>query len=188
MMLETKVFVNSKALKASGFSDTQIDYLTLSLKDRNLFAGAKSPFLSKEALIEPTARLSKDDIVALLRQIQKYNKKIKQVDMLYGSATIKSQLAPELRGWRAVHDWDISTKMSLAETEAFAREILKELKKTGTGRYRINPDKPTLVEKQINGVWEHIADIHSQEEVPGLSEIPASKLDATGAYSYGQDG
>ena len=109
MMLETKVFTNEVALQKAGFTQTQIDYLTTSLKDRNLFAGKSSPFLSKEALIEPTARLDADDVSTLLKQINKYNEDIKQVDLLYGSSTIKSQLAPELREWRQVHDWDIQT-------------------------------------------------------------------------------
>lgn len=186
-MLETKVFVNPKSLKASGWTQTQIDYLTKTLKSRNLFAGQKSPYLSKEALLEPTQRLTVDEIDVLLRQINDYNTKIKNVDLLYGSSTIKSQLAPELRGWRAVHDWDISTTMSASETESFARSILTELEAIGKGRYRISPTNPTLVEKYIDGQWVHIADIHSKEVVPGLLDsVGSSKLDVTGDYSYGR--
>lgn len=188
MMLETKVFVNTKALKASGWSQVQVDYLTDTLKSRNLFAGKKSPFLSKEALIEPTARLDVDEIGVLMQQIARKGKQVKQVDLLYGSATIKAQVAPELRGWRAIHDWDISTTMSQSQTETFAKNILKELQKVGKGQYRISPKSPTLIEKKIGNTWEHIADIHSHEVVPGTvsPEIPKSKLDTTGEYSYGR--
>jgi len=186
-MLETKVFVNTKALQKAGFSKTQIDYLVKTLKDRNLFAGKKSPFLSKEALVEATARLDADEINALLKQISKHSKKVDQVDLLFGSPTIKAQLPPELRGWRQIHDWDIRLNVNQASTEAFAKELLKTLRKLpGNRQYRINPDKPLLVEKYIKGKWEHIADIHSSEAKPDVSEIPGSKLDATGEYSYGR--
>lgn len=188
MMLETKVFVNPKSLTKAGLSAEQIDYLVLTLKDRNLFAGEKSPYLSKEALIEPTERLDADEISVLLKQINKQGEKIKQVDMVYGSATMKAQLAPELRGWRGVHDWDISTKLSQEKTVTFAEEMLSELVKTGRGReYSIDPKNPTHILKKVDGKWEGIADIHSHEEPAGtVSEIPASKLDSTGEYSYGR--
>ncbi len=189
MMLETKVFVNANALKTAGLSRTQIDYLIKTLKARGLFAGQKSPFLAKEVLLEPTQRLSADEISVLLRQINKYNKQVKQVDMLYGSATIKPQLAPKLRGWRAIHDWDIATNMSPEKAAVFSKEILKELRALpGSRQYRISPGTPTLVEKKIGGKWVHIADIHSHEVTPylGSEEIPASKLDVTGDYSYGR--
>ena len=189
MMLETKVFVNHSALRKAGLSQTQIDYLATSLKSRNLFAGKKSPYMAKEALLNPTQRLTANEVRVLLKIINKYNKKVKKVDMLYGSATIKPQLAPELRNWRAVHDWDISTTMSLEETKLFTKEILRELQKAfGKRKYRISPKSPTLIEKRIGNKWEHIADIHSHEKVVsmGSEEIPKSKLDVTGDYSYGR--
>jgi len=189
LMLETKVFVNPKALAKAGISKTQIDYLTDTLKKRNLFAGKQSKFLSKEALIEPTARLDADEIGVLLRQMQKWNKGIKQVDLLYGSPTIKAQLAPELRGWRDVHDWDISMTTSPERTTAFIKETMVELKKLlGNRQYRISPKEPMLIEKKIAGKWQHIADIHSHEVSTALSgkDIPRTALDATGEYSYGR--
>lgn len=188
-LLETKVFVNTKALRKAGFSETQIDYLTLTLKDRNLFAGKKSAFITKEELIKPTEYVDADEIQVFLRTIGKYNKKIKQVDMVYGSATMKAQIDPKLRQWRGIHDWDIATTMSADNTAKFAREILNELNKIASKRqYRINPEHPTLIEKRIGNQWKHIADIHSHEVVPttGATEIPSSKLDATGQYSYGR--
>ncbi|MBV6342963.1 hypothetical protein HWQ67_15380, partial [Candidatus Magnetobacterium casensis] len=113
--------------------------------------------------------------------------KIKDAFLLYGSSTIKSQLAPELRNWRGVHDWDISLNMNQAQTEAFAQTLLKDLKANGGGTYRISPKTPTLIEKKVGGSWEHIADIHSQEAViTSAADLPASKLDATGDYSYGR--
>jgi len=186
MMLETKVFVNPKALAKAGFSKKQIDYLTLSLKDRNLFAGKKSPFLAKDVVLEPTQRLNVDEIGVLFKQINKYNKKIKQVDMLYGSSTVKPQLAPELRGWRPIHDWDIQFTVGTKEMSAWLKETLALLKKLpGKRQYRI---QGTLILKKINGKWKHIVDAHSREVVSSLpvKDIPKSKLDATGEYSYGR--
>jgi len=186
-MLETKVFVNTKALKAAGFSKKQIDYLVQTLKSRNLFAGKKSPFLSKEALIEPTARLDADEVNVFLKKISEHSKHVDQVDLLYGSPTIKAQLTPELRGWRQIHDWDIGLNVGAKESLAFAKELLRALRKLpGSRQYRINPDNPLLVEKYIKGKWEHIADIHSSEIKPDVSQIPGSKLDVTGEYSYGR--
>jgi len=186
-VLETKVFVNTKALKAAGFADDQIDFLIKTLKSRNLFAGKQSPFLAKEALVEPTARLDADEVNVFLKKISEHSKAVDQVDLLYGSPTIKAQLTPELRGWRQIHDWDIGLNVGLAKTEAFARELLKALQKLpGNRQYRINPKNPLLVEKKIGGKWEHIADIHSSEVKPDVSEIPGSKLDTTGEYSYGR--
>lgn len=188
-VLETKVFVNKSRLLKAGLGEEQVDYLITSLKDRNMFAGSKSPYFNKEVLLESTARLDADEISVLMKQIQKYNKDIKQVDLLYGSTTMKAQLAPELRGWREVHDWDIQTSMNMDDTATFAKSILEELNTLPGGKqYRISPKNPNLVEKKINGVWEHIADIHAIEELKSLSglDIPKSKLDSTGQYSYGR--
>lgn len=188
MMLETKVFTNRSALEKAGFSKAQIDYLELTLKDRNLFAGEKSPSLSKEVMLEPTERLTAGDVQVVLKKINQYNKEIKQVDVIYGSTTIKSQLAPELREWRGVHDWDIKTNMDTEGTRAFAESLVKDLQKTGKGKYRMSPDPdhPFLVEKYIDGKWEHIADIHAPGESIPSTDIPKSKLDYTGKYSYGR--
>jgi len=161
MMLETKVFVNRSALQKAGFSKTQIDYLTKTLKDRNLFAGKSSPWLDKNVLIEPTQRLSANEISIIQQRLAKLGKgNLKDAHLLYGSPTIKAQLAPKLRGWRTIHDWDISLNMNQAQTEAWTAALLKELKAKGGGTYRINPKIPTLIEKRIGGTWEHIADIH----------------------------
>ena len=185
-LLDTKVFVNPVQLKASGFSDAEIGKLTTTLKDRNLFAGQRSPYLSKSVLVEPTARLDAPEIDVLAKQITKYADKVDGVDLLYGSATIKSQLTPELRGWRDVHDWDIQTRMSPEDTMKWTEETLSKLKQlSGNTEYQISPGK-TLIEKKIDGKWEHIADIHSKEISPGASE-PVSKIDTTGARSYGRD-
>jgi hypothetical protein len=190
-MLETKVFVNRPALEKAGFTQTQIEYLSRTLKDRNMFAGRSSPWLDKDVLLEPTERLNTNEIGTVMERLNKLEQgfikksKIKDAFLLYGSSTIKSQLAPELRNWRGVHDWDISLNMNQAQTEAWAQFLLKDLKVKGGGTYRISPESPTLIEKKINGTWEHIADIHSQELISG-PEIATSRLDATGDYSYGR--
>jgi len=186
-MLETKVFVNRAALEKAGWTQPQIEYLTKTLKDRNLFAGKMSPWLDKDVLIEPTQRLNANEISTVMERMGKLNaSELKDASLLYGSPTIKAQLAPELRSWRPIHDWDISLNMNQAQTEAWTQTLLKDLKVKGGGTYRINPEKPTVIEKKINGTFEgnHIADIHSMEEV--VSDIPVSKLDATGTYSYGR--
>jgi len=189
MMLETKVFTNPKVLSKAGFTQTQIKFLADSLKARNLFAGKKSPFLSKDALIEPTAYIDADEMGVFLKQIGKYNTKVKNVDMLYGGTTIKAQLAPELRGWRQIHDLDMHTIFTLDEAKAFVNETLALLKKLPTKhKYRISPKSPVRIEKFVKGKWEHLNDLKSEAIDPSLqiSEVPASKLDTTGAYSYGK--
>jgi len=193
MMLETKVFVNRSALSKAGFSKTQIDYLATTLKNRNLFAGKTSPWLDKNVLIEPTARLNANEIGIVMKRLIKLEqgfikaKKIKDAFLLYGSPTIKSQLAPNLRNWRSVHDWDISLNMNQAQTEAFTKALLRDFKAKGGGTYRISPQSTTLIEKKIGNTWTHIADIHSQQAaITSTMDLPASKLDATGTYSYGR--
>jgi hypothetical protein len=186
-MLETKVFVNRSALLKAGFDKAQVDFLTDSLKARNLFAGKRSPWLSKEALIQPTQRLTSEEIEVLMRNIAIKQGDIKEATLLFGSPTIKGQIAPGLRNWRPVHDWDIKTAMSQADTEIFAQKILKELEVKGGAEYRMSPKSPTLIEKKIAGAWDHIADIHSQEIVAESAlDLPGSKLDVTGEYSYGR--
>lgn len=188
-MLETKVFVNPKTLEKAGFSASQIDYLTVTLRDRNLFAGQKSPYLDKEELIKPTEYIDADEIQVLMRQIANKGSKVKQVDILYGSPTMKVQVAPELRNWRPIHDWDISTTMNAEDTAVFTKGILQELDRLGgTRQYRISPKSPTLIEKKIGDQWVHIADIHAHEQLSTMSatNLPESKLDVTGSYSYGR--
>ena len=189
MMLDTKIFVNPPALTKAGFTPTQIKYLTDSLKVRNLFAGKKSPYLSKDVLLEPTAYISKDEMAIFLKQIGKYNTKIKNVDMIYGGGTIKAQLAPELRGWRQMHDLDMHTTFKLDEAKAFVNETMALFKKLPSkSQYRISPKSPIRIEKLVKGKWQHMNDLKSEFIDPSLqiSEVAVSKLDATGAYSYGR--
>ena len=186
MMLETKVFVNPEALAKAGFSNDEINKLTLTIKDRDLFAGAKSPYLSREALLEPTKYIDANEIDVLTEQVARYGDKIKQANYLYGSPTIKSQLAPELRSWREVHDWDIQTTMTSDEAAQFTQNTLAKLQALG-GEYRISPKSATLIEKNLAGDWKHIADIHAVDESAiAAEEISKSLLDKTGAYSYGR--
>jgi hypothetical protein len=185
-IIETKVFVNPEQLKASGFSESEITKLTTTLKERNMFAGKKSPYLNNETMLEPTARLDTDEIGVLVKQINS-KKGVEGADLVYGSTTIKTQLEPELRGWRQVHDWDIRTNLNADETANFAQQTLQKLRELpGNREYRIRAEKPHLIEKNINGEWEHVADIHSKEVSPGASEAE-SKLDTTGAKSYGRE-
>ena len=184
MLLETKVFVNQAALAKAGFTKTQIDYLIKTLKSRNLFTGKTSPWLDKNVLIEPTEHLTANEINIVMKHITNKPGQVKNAKLLYGSPTIKAQAAPELRNWRPLHDWDISVSGSQANAEAFTRSLLDDLKAAGGGKYRISPKSPTLIEKQIKGQWTHIADIHPYDI--GSVDIPASRLDTTGTYSYGR--
>jgi len=188
MMLDTKVFVNEQALIKAGIAKEQIDFLSLTLKNRNLFAGKKSPFLSEETLFDPTARLDADEVAVFLEQMAKYRDKVTHVD-LFGSQSIKAQLAPELRGWRKTHDLDMQSTFSLDEAIAFTNETLEKLRKLGGNRqYRLSPKSPIRIEKIVKGKWEHINDLKSEFIDPALqtSELPGSQLDKTNIYSYGR--
>lgn len=188
-MLETKVFVNRNALLKAGFTEAQITYLTDTLQARNLFAGKKSPFLAEDEFLKGTDYIDPDEMALLLKQIQRYNKQIEHVDLLYGSPAIKAQLAPELRNWRILHDLDMHTTFNPEEAQQFVNETLIKLKKLpGNRQYRISPDSPVRIEKKIDGEWKHINDLKSEFIDPEwqFSDTPASKLDATGEYSYGR--
>jgi len=188
-MLETKVFVNAPALARAKWSQTQIKYLIDTLKTRNLFAGKKSAFVSGETLLEPTKYIDADEMALWLQQIAKYNKKITSVDMLYGGTAIRAELAPAYRGWRQLHDLDMRTTFDLAGSQKFVNETFALLKKLpGKRQYRISPKSPVRIEKLVDGKWEHMNDLKSEFIDPSLqiSDIAASKLDSTGAYSYGR--
>jgi len=189
LTLDTKVFANPTVLAKAGFSQTQIKYLSDSLKARNLFAGKKVPYLAKDVLLQPTAYIDGDEMAVFLRQIGRYNTKVKNVDMLYGGTTIRAQLASELRGWRQIHDLDMHTTFTLQEAQKFVNETLAILKRLPSKhQYRISPTSPLRIEKLVQGKWEHMNDLKSAFIDPKLqiSEVAVSKLDTTGTYSYGR--
>ena len=70
----------------------------------------------------------------------------------YGSTVQKAYMGSEMS--RQPADLDLAVK----NPEKTAKELVKILSKKA--KVRINPQHPTLIERQINGQWVHLIDIH----------------------------
>ncbi|MBV6343328.1 hypothetical protein, partial [Candidatus Magnetobacterium casense] len=129
-MLETKVFVNRSALEKAGFTGTQIEYLTKTLKDRNLFAGKMSPWLDKDVLIEPTERLNANEIGTVMQRLVKLEEgfikksKIKDAFLLYGSSTIKSQSCTPRQFLSSGANWDLIVELPYSKKASLILDFL----------------------------------------------------------------
>jgi tetratricopeptide (TPR) repeat protein len=179
--IETTVMGTRKALKKMGVMEEDIIKVESTLNTRAMFAGKSSPYFTKQVAPEPIKSLSQEGVA----EVFKASNNPKIVERVYGSYTMKNQLAPELRTWREPGDIDIQTTMPQAETEVFAKSLVQRLKKTeGANNVKISENTPTLIETKDAEGWHHAVDIHSRDVNPLASE-PSEKLGTTGTYSFG---
>ena len=177
--IETSVMGTRSALKKMGVAEADIAKVENTLDTRAMFAGKKSPYLTKDITAEPIKSLSREGVGEVFKTSIAHKDKVEKI---YGSYTMKSQLEPSLRQWRKLGDIDIQTKMSQPETEAFTRRLVTALEKTeGKGNVRVSAESPTLIETRANGKWRHAVDIHSYEVVPGSEAAPAGAYGLTHA-------
>ncbi|MFA5051264.1 MAG: hypothetical protein WC499_04070, partial [Patescibacteria group bacterium] len=177
--VETEFLGTPEAMRAMGLTETEITKLMATLETRAQFAGKISPYLDETALPTELKSMSESGFNEVLKTTVEYGDKIQQV---YGSTTIKAQLAPELQSWRQPADVDIMTKLSADDAAIFAKEIVAKLEKTeGAGNVRVSADRPQLVEtlSKEDGTWHHAVDIHSTADLEGGTGSPQA---AEGAY------
>ncbi len=180
--IETSLLGTREALKKMGAAEADIIKVEETLSTRAMFAGKKSPHLSKTMEVEPIKALSQDGVAAVFKAFVTAGKG--KMERLYGSYTIKPQVERILRKWRGVGDIDIQTNMSQVEAEAFTKRLVDALKKTeGAKNVRVSKKHPTLIETRDATGWHHAVDIHTLELSPTASE--ASKLGTTGEFSFG---
>jgi len=194
LKLETNIMTSPELLKSLGFSNNEIKKLQSTIKATKSFAGKESPHLSKTAKAPATKTLSEKGVATVFEEAAK-NKKLSKV---YGSSTMKEQLAQDLRGWRELGDIDVQMKMSKSEAEKFAADLVKKLQKIeGQENIRISERRSTLIERKgTDGTWHHAVDIHTDTEVleevvktlmsQGASKEEALKL--AGSVSKYQEG
>jgi len=180
--IETSLLGTRKALEKMGAKEADIIRVEETLGTRKMFAGKKSPYLSKTMEVEPIKALSQRGVAAVFKAFVTAGKG--KMERLYGSYTIKPQVERILRKWRGVGDIDIQTNMSQVEAEAFTKQLANALKKTeGSKNVRVSSKHPTLIETRDATGWHHAVDIHTLEISPTASE--ASKLGTTGEFSFG---
>jgi len=162
--LETSLTATRNALRKMGATEADITKVEETLRIRNFIAGKKSPYLSEQAILQGSERLTPEEVATILRHAVKNAGKIESV---YGSSTIPPQLRPNLlKLWRKWHDVDIQTTMTPEELGKFTAQVAKDLRKAGA-KVKIDPTKPGTILKSIEGKWEKITDFHSKEKVPG---------------------
>jgi len=181
--LETSLLGTRNALQKMGASSEDIRKVEATLDTRGMFAGKKSPYLDKSVELNPIKSLSQDGVAEVFKQSIAQGKKVEQV---YGSYTIKSQLAPELRLWRQLGDIDIQTTLGEVETATFTKQLADSLKKIeGATNVRISKKHPSLIQTKDATGWHHAVDVHSKEVSSQLVDELQSKIGTTGEFSYG---
>lgn len=170
--IETNIVAVRKSLEKMGLAEPEINKIEATLRTRGEFAGKQSPYLTKEITPEAIRALNDKSVAEVFRAVIRNKAKI---DKVYGSLTMKQQLAPELRQWRSLGDIDIQTNMTAAETEDFVKSLANVLKRTeGAKNVKISADSPYLIETRNlqTGKWRHAVDVHSYEQMPGSEVAP----------------
>lgn len=179
-ILETKLLTNSKALSKMGFDETEIAKIQQTLKNTRSFEGKQSPYAPKTITPDEVKSLNKVSVDTLFKDATKNP----DVEMIYGSSTIKAQLAPELKNWRKPADIDVQLSTNTDGAVKYTRQLADKLKLTeGSNNVRISKDSPTLIETKRDGEWHHAVDIHAKEEIPGT----VASVDQAAGYGWVDD-
>ena len=175
--IETTLLGTRRVLKKMGASEADIARVEVVWQEGvPTFVRKKPPTkVAPEEILSGGQRLTPEETAAILRVSVKHGK---QVDMIYGSSTMRPQLKQALRNWRQWHDIDIQTSMTSSQLSGFVDDIVRELRKLKV-KVRISADNPGAIEKYVQGKWEKITDIHTREILPGAVEAWE-----TGAYGY----
>lgn len=188
--LETEILANRKSLLKMGWTEEEIARMEKTLIVTQKIEGVKSKYTPGSADYEPVRSLSKDGVATVIKKAIELKGQIKEI---YGSLTVKQQLADDLKNWRELGDIDVMTNMTQADAEKLAAELAEELKKTeGAANVRVNDNRKTLIDTmqtKADGTtgWDHAVDIHTPDE-PLLDEFgqlidkPPSSKGREGAY------
>lgn len=138
---EATVLGTRDMLAKMGVPDDEITKVLATVEETKAFQGMRSPYEPKQVPVEDVApqALTPDELAVVLKRLVQNRK---QVEMVYGSTTIKPQLAPKLRGWRKLGDIEAQLKVGVSEDEAgkLARQIVDDLNKGKPARFSIDPD------------------------------------------------
>lgn len=190
--LETKIMANREALHKMGWTDDEIARMENTLITTKSLTGLAPKLAALRSRISPEMidaapikSLSKDGVAAVFDSALKLKDKVKTI---YGSFTLKQQLASDLKNWRELGDLDVMTSFDKEGAAKYAQDLVAELEKTeGVGKVRVSANRATLIETQLpDGTWDHAVDIHTFDEpqldINGqpLPESPTGR--AQGAY------
>lgn len=178
---ETSIMGTRKMLAKMGVSDAEITRVLGTVNETKAFQPLRSPYEPKTVKVADVAprALTPDELGMVLREAQK---NAKNVEMVYGSTTIKPQLAPELRNWRQLGDIEIQLKTGVTEQQGakLAADMVKELNKKSPGKFSIDPGDP----KRILVGGHHAVEL-KLAEVSKLGVEAQYSLTRTGEMSWG---
>lgn len=178
---ETSILGTRKMLAQMGVSEAEITKVLTTVKETKAFQPLRSPYEPKTVKVADVAprALTPDELTKVLREAQR---NAKQVEMVYGSTTIKPQLAPELRNWRQLGDIEIQLKPGVTEQQAakLANDMVKALNKNNPGKFSIDPGDP----KRILVGGHHGVEL-KLAEVSKLGVEAQYSLTRTGEMSWG---
>lgn len=179
--VETTIIADPAQMRKLGIPESEIAKVQQTLSDTRSFAGKKSAYTDKYLTPEEVKALNKDSVSVVFKEAATN----KDVEMVYGSSTIRTQLEPSLRGWREPADIDIQLKLNSEDAAKFAQKLADELKITeGANNVRISKDSPTLIETYRDSEWHHAVDIHAKGEI---TEGAASTIDQAAGYGWVED-
>jgi len=178
---ETSIMGTRKMLAKMGVSDAEISKVLGTVKETKAFQPLRSPYEPKTVKVADVAprALTPDELGMVLREAQK---NAKNVEMVYGSTTIKPQLAPELRNWRQLGDIEIQLKAGVTEQQGakLASDMVKALNQKNPGKFSIDPGDP----KRILVGGHHAVEL-KLAEVSKLGVEAQYSLTRTGEMSWG---
>lgn len=178
---ETSILGTRKMLTQMGVSEAEINKVLTTVKETKAFQPLRSPYEPKTVKVADVAprALTPDELSLVLREAQKNSK---NVQMVYGSTTIKPQLAPELRNWRQLGDIEIQLKPGVTEQQGakLAADMVEALNKKAPGKFRIDPGDA----KRILVDGHHAVEL-KLAEVSKLGVEAQYSLTRTGEMSWG---
>jgi len=182
--LEASVLGTEKALRQMGVAQSEIDKVLATIKNTKSFRGTRSPYEPKSIKpgdVAPQA-LEADELSVVLRNLVENKKNVAQV---YGSTTIKPQLAPELRDWRALGDIEAQLKnMTPAEAAKLTQKIVKQLNaKAGSAKFTIDADDPLRILKDGHHAIE--LKLAGADDLLAIEKLDSSTSSRTGTASWG---
>ena len=178
---ETSILGTREMLTQMGVSEAEINKILTTVKETKAFQPLRSPFEPKSVRVQDVAprALTPDELGMVLREAQK---NAKNVEMVYGSTTIKPQLAPELRNWRQLGDIEIQLKPGVTEQQGaqLASDMVKALNQKHPGKFSIDPGDA----KRILVDGHHAVEL-KLAEVSKLGVESQYSLTRTGEMSWG---
>ncbi len=176
--LETTVAGTRSALEAMGLPKSEVERVMGTIGETKGFKGRHSPYEPSTVEVADVApqTLTPDELAIVLRQAHK-NKQY--VEMVFGSTTMKPQLAPQLRNWRKLGDIEIqfASKASAERVKQVAKDMLADLEKKSPGKFTLDDTGMRLMTKEHHAVE---LKMPNDPAGTGLGKTPQRSLGAWG--------